>query len=314
MSELDRILENNQTGMRMKQAQQLLKIAAEVALLAVTSGASGALSKAGAGVSKAAGAGAKVGAGLGSATGKELAKRGFSEGLKKGLNMSGKAVLEQGKNKVIREVGNKIKEQLPDGTLTALERAESLKKSADNTKNILESFKNIKAPNDANGIINAASAVLLGEKNLTHGVVGFANLGVRVVGKATTRLQAINENQKDSVELVKTFFAHDGKTALLVNKSPEEIMSKKFIVSANLTNGKAAIKIAENYSAVNSLNKLRVADLQTLIAKGEEKLGYMVGQTTADLLKDTKAILESAEEDAGGDDRSEAAIKRRLKA
>lgn len=312
MSELDRILENNQTGMRMKQAQQLLKMAAEVALLAATSGAAGALGKAGAGASKAASA----------AGGKLLIKKTSDETLKtslrKGAEGFGKMAFEQGKNKIKKEVTNKIKEQLPDGTLTALERAESLKKSADNTRNILETFKKAAAsPTNINGTIDSVAVVLLGKGDLTHGGLESVKKVVEEVKVGTTRLEAINENQKDQVELVKTFFAHDGKTALLVNKTPEEIMKKEFITSAKLTNGKYALEIAQNYSAVASLNKLRVADLQTQLAKGEDRVALVRGQTTADLLKDTKALLEATEKDEEekeAEERSEEAIKKMLKA
>jgi len=415
MNQLDRMIADNQTGMRMKQAQQLLKVAAEVALLAATSGASGALGKAGASVSKAAGAGAKAGTGL--------VKERLGEGMKKGLakvpNMLGKAALEQGKNKGVNEIKNKIKEQLPDGTLTALERAESLYKSATNTKNILETFKQIKSPHDANGIVNTVASVVLGEKDLTHGGIGYApkvlngtapspsaekakeavakmtelenqtntvvekNLnilkaaGIKAlpgkitirkknwcygqqalmntkvpanilkntewlknkaeflalrkdiaylgpqavaikrgtfdIAKEITTLEKIEEDQKALVEQVKTIIDHDGKTVSISDPASEKFMNKECLTSLNLTNGEAAYKNVEAYQALGLKKNLLTEDLQTQLTKGEEHLDQMIGQTTRDLLNDTRKLLEATEKDEEEkeeEERSEETIKK----
>jgi hypothetical protein len=55
-------------------------------------------------------------------------------------------------------------------------------------------------------------------------------------------------------------------------------------------------------------------DSLKVITEGEKQLDCMIRQTTADLLNDTKRMLEASEKDAEDDDRSEADIERMRKA
>lgn len=229
--ELDRMLADNQNSTRMNQAKLIAKTTAEVAMLAVGVNGKALLSKAAGNLKTAR---PILDFGKGKTAGQILGNAG--KGLNKGSEMLGKAAFETVKNKTINKVKNDIKATLPEATLEALE---SLEKVSATTKNILETFKKAAAsPHDANGVINSVSAVALGEGDLSHGVIGFAD---------------------------KVLKAAEGKP-------------KNY-----------ALKVIEG---------------------GQKQLDEIISKTTTDLLNDTKAMFESAKEDAESDDRSEEAIKK----
>lgn len=233
MSDLDRMLADNLTSTRMNQAKQIAKATAEVAMLAVGVNGKAILSKAASSLKPALSTGAKAGY---DTLGKRVfdkAKVVLKEGskklvptLNKGVEIAGKEVVGQIKSKVEGE----IKQQLPPEMITLIEAQEKL--SA--TKNILNSFKAL--PKGPNETINAASQIALGEADLTHGVVGYAE---KVLKKA------------------------EGKP--------------------------------RNYA-------LKV------ITGGEAQIDHMITRTTADLLKDTREMFETAKDDAEADDRNEKSI------
>lgn len=168
-NELDRMLADNQNSTRMNQAKQIAKITAEVAMLAVGGAGKKALSKAAGSLKPALSTGAKAGY---DTLGKRVfnkAKLVLKEGapaLKKGAKMVGKVGLEQGKSKV----EDKIKEQLPAEVQQVLE----LKEKIDKVKGILGSFEGA-ITRGSNGKIDAAAKVVLGEGDLTHGVIGYTD-------------------------------------------------------------------------------------------------------------------------------------------
>lgn len=98
-------------------------------------------------------------------------------------------------------------------------------------------------------------------------------------------------------------------------KGPNEIInaaSQIALGKADLTHGVVgyADKVLKTATGKPSNYALKV------LTGGEKQLDRMIGQTTKDLLNDTKKMLESAKDDAEADDddRSEAAIKRMHKA
>ena len=86
-------------------------------------------------------------------------------------------------------------------------------------------------------------------------------------------------------------------------------VSKATLGKAELTHGVIgyADKVLKGAAAAGK-NSLKV------ITEGEEQLNRMIGQTTVELLNDTKKMLEASKRDAEDDDRSEADIKRMRKA
>jgi hypothetical protein len=251
MNDLDRMFANNQNSNRMNQLQQVARTTAEVALLAVGIHGKSVLGRA-AGNMKTPAAGS-----IFDVKGKEMVRKLAGEqGKRRLLDRGYDTLYEIGRRKlkdpkflrglgkgskvvgreVFSQIRAEVKKQLPPEIATL----DELRQGFSNTRNILNSFRK-PLPNDANGIINAASKAALGKADLTHRVVGYADKVLKgAVGPGKDPLKAITE--------------------------------------------------------------------------GEEQLDRMIGQTTADLLKDTRRMLEASEEDAEDDDRSEADIERMRKA
>ena len=196
MNDLDRMLADNQNSTRMNQAKLIAKTTAEVAMLAVGGAGKKALSKAAGSLKPALSTGAKTGYDTLGKTVLNKAKLVLKEGskklvpaLKKGSEMVGKVGLEQGKSKV----EDKIKEQLPAEVQQVLE----LKEKIDKVKGILGSFEGA-ITRGSNGKIDAAAKVVLGEGDLTHGVIGYADKVLKAAeGKPKNyALKVIAEGEK----------------------------------------------------------------------------------------------------------------------
>lgn len=167
---LDRMLEDNQNSTRINQAKLIAKTSAEVALLVVSINGKKVLEKA---TSKLKTPGPILDFGKGKTASQMLGKAGKL--INKGSEKLGRLAFETVKSKTIAKVKNDIKATLPEATLEALKIIEKFREKAATTKNILETFKQAAAtPLNANGGINSVSAVLLGEGELTHGVIGYA--------------------------------------------------------------------------------------------------------------------------------------------
>lgn len=154
MRELDRMLADNQNSNRMNQLKLIAKTSAEVALLAVGIQGKGLLVKA-TGNMKTPGPILDFGS---KATAKEMTvaagkkiKEGAVKTLKKGTET----------------LGNKIVGRIPE--IRDLKKAQQ---GLASIKDALASFKG-GLSGDANGKINAASKLVFGEGDLTHGVVGY---------------------------------------------------------------------------------------------------------------------------------------------
>lgn len=140
------------------------------------------------------------------------------------------------------------------------------------------------------------------------------NRGSFDVAKETENLRIIGEQQEALAEQVKTFVQHDGKLELISNKTTEEIMNKNFLASLDITNVKYAYKMVDDYAVMATRKNILSGELQAQITEGGAQLDYMVGRTTADLLNDTKKMLENSKKDSEDEERSESEIRRLRKA
>jgi len=140
------------------------------------------------------------------------------------------------------------------------------------------------------------------------------NRGSFHIAKETENLRLLGEQQEDLLEQVKTFVQHDNKLDLISNKTPEEIMNKNFLTSLDIPNVKYAYKMVDDYARMGTRKNLLTGELQAQLTEGSAQMGYLAGRTTSDLLADTKKMLENSKQEAEDEERSEAAIKRMLKA
>ncbi|RIE16959.1 hypothetical protein [Candidatus Cryosericum septentrionale] len=245
MTELDRMLADNQNSTRMNQAKQIAKSTAEVALLAVGIHGKAILSKAAGSIK--------------TPLAKTVLKNTSAEPLKKNLKAGYDTLYEVGKKKLkdpkllqtlgkgaeivgkegVARIKGEIKKQLPP-EIAALQ---DISAGFTNTRELLKALHS-PLPTEINGVINAVSKATLGKGDLTHGVIGYAN------------------------------------------------------------------KVLKSIAVPGKNSKYILAQLKG----GEAQIDKMIGQTTAELLKDTKEMLENSEKDAEDEARSEEDIKRIRKA
>jgi hypothetical protein len=130
------------------------------------------------------------------------------------------------------------------------------------------------------------------------------NRGSLNINEEKEKLREITLQQELKYEQLKTLTADEGLSALLANKTAEEVMTRNFIIALNfqnLENKDKAFRLIGDFQGMDNRKTLIIADCQAQLNEGVDYLDGSVTITTSNLLKETKNMLSRAKREADED-------------